>query len=250
MILRQRREITDLSTSLEESRETIGLLQEKVEEKKKYMEEANDCIKLKDSQITYLKQQISLSTEKDIGTTDARKLQLLLKHKEKELTEIKQQSDLVVQKLLEENRKLRSECEKSSRLACESMARGPSFDSHRKLRSEDKVSSKENKQCLKFVGQPKRDVAFLEAEQYSLHKHRNPPHFEHELQMRDGRRGEVEEMSERLQKEMIIAEELSKLPEVAALYRKEAKQLDPIEQIAQSIDYLVEAIRVRFGRKM
>ena len=55
-----------------------------------------------------------------------------------------------------------------------------------------------------------------------------------------------ENNEERMQKEEIIANELSKLPEVAGLYVRNIAKLDPIEQIAQSIDYLVETIRVIF----
>jgi len=223
VILRQRREITELSTAIEDCKETISELEVKMEEKRKCIEEANDCIRLKDSQITYLKQQISLITDK--APTNTKKLQLLLEYKEKEISNIMKQ----LNELIMENKRLKTGHEELTRSVCESIPRHSSYGSQLRLRSENKVSSKENKRDM--IEQPKKDVASIEAKQYNLTRE---PQLEYNQE------------DERLQKEVIIAEELSKLPEVAALYKKNLKGLDPIEQIAQSIDFLVETIRVSF----
>jgi len=113
--------IMNSQAALQDIRATISLWQEKVDEKKKQIDELKENSKSKDTQLVFLKEQLRLLTEANktnLETTRQKtdkdkkeilKLQVSLKNKDKEITEIKEQQKIESKKIEEENKKLKTE---------------------------------------------------------------------------------------------------------------------------------------------
>lgn len=60
--------------SIKDVKEILTMWQKKVDEKRKLLDEAKECIKSKDSQITYLKQQITFLTDNNKTTETTKQI--------------------------------------------------------------------------------------------------------------------------------------------------------------------------------
>lgn len=297
--------------SIKDMKEIITMWQRKVDEKRKLLDDAKECIKSKDSQISYLKQQIAFLADGAKSAENAKhdkellKLQAALKNKEKELSDAKEKHLAAKESMEQEALKLKMERNELGKVAQELKAKNALLKSqHKQLQSgldqfkgREEFSNKENQwysQSVKLkaeVDRLRKDVVRLEVEKSNLRiendvlagrvsakqeahavqkvreenkllrsencrlkedvkaaKGVKSEHFQSKYHSDLNDKSEVQsyinELEERLQKELLITNELSNLPEVSALYMKKLNMLDPIEQIAQCIDYLVETIRV------
>ena len=187
--------ILNSQAAMQDIRVTISLWQEKVDEKKKLLDEAKENIKSKDIQLTYLKEQLKLLMESNRANMDLTKsrdekakkeimkLQVSLKSKEKEVVDIKERSHTATKKLEEENRKakisnleLTQSVQEGNKMIAElkeKMIKLESQNNELKNKAED-VSGKENQwygQAIKWKGEAekmKREVVRLEAEKVKL----------------------------------------------------------------------------------
>ncbi len=104
------------------------------------------------------------------------------------------------------------------------------------LRTENYKLKEEAKIMREKLGKTEKDLQFLQAKYKIGHSEMMDLPSKYEFR--------IEELEEKLQKEVAISMELSKLPEVAPLYSAEVAAAEPIEQIARAIDFLVQTIRV------
>ena len=294
--------------SIKDVKEILTMWQKKVDEKRKLLDEAKECIKSKDSQISYLKQQITFLTDNAKTPETSKydkellKLQVTLRTKEKELYDLKEQHNNTLESTKQETLKLKMERNELEKMVKELKTKNTTLKSQCKLLQSgidkhkgQEPSNKENQwysQSMKLkaeVDKLKKDVVRLEVDKsnlriendmlagrinskqdiHSLQKMkeenkmlRNENHrlkedvkgmkdeqsfqskYRTDFSSKSQVQSYINELEERLQKELLIANELSNLPEVSTLYMKKLNMLDPIEQIAQCIDYLVESIRV------
>eukprot|EP01022_Parablepharisma_sp_SALTPOND_P031244 TRINITY_DN790_c0_g1_i1.p1 TRINITY_DN790_c0_g1~~TRINITY_DN790_c0_g1_i1.p1 ORF type:complete len:855 (-),score=188.43 TRINITY_DN790_c0_g1_i1:170-2734(-) len=322
------RAILNSQAAMQDIRVTINLWQDKVDEKKKLLDEAKETIKSKDTQIAYLREQLKLITESNKANLEANKaktdkdkkeqlkLQAALRIKEKEVVELKEQQKVTLKKLDEENRRLKTDRVELAQMLQEYTGKINSLELQLKDRQaeleaaktrEGDAAGKENQwytQALKWKAEAdklKKAVVRLEGEKTRLnlendmltgHMNANQKIHLHQKikEENNGLRTEnyklreeakfmrekmgkmdkdlqylqakyrightemidlpskyefrIEQLEDKLQKEVAISMELSKLPEVAPLYKESLGEAEPIEQIARAIDYLVQTIRV------
>ena len=104
------------------------------------------------------------------------------------------------------------------------------------LRTENYKLREEAKTMRERLGKVEKDFQYVQAKYKIGHAELVDLPSKYEFR--------IEELEEKLQKEVAISMELSKLPEVTGLYEGESAEAEPIEQIARAIDHLVQTIRV------
>ncbi len=314
---------------MQDIRASIGMWQDQVDEKKKQLDEAKEALKIKDTKIAYLNEQMRLLAESNKSYIESKrtqdeknkketlKLQVMLRAREKEVMESKEQGRLTAKKLEDENRKTKASSLELIQSVQEYSKRNGELEKHmRVLEAENAdfkakvgdASGKENlwyTQAAKWkteVDRLKHDVLRLDAEKERLnmennmltghtnanqkiHLHQKIKDENNTLRTQNFKLSEemkvlkersvrvekdfqylqakfkagpsdllslpskyelqIQQLEERLQKELAISVELSKLPEIAPIYAEQLEGAEPIEQIARTMDYLIQILRVQ-----
>ncbi len=164
--------------AMQDVRLAMSMWKEKVDEKKRLLEDSKEALRVRDAQIAHLKELLSQSGDERAVL----QFRVALKAKEKELAESREQSRQVTKKLEEENRAVKvsnlelvRSVQESSKYISDLKERLRALESaDSKAKSDISISGKENQwhaQASKWKAEAdklRRDVARLEAERARL----------------------------------------------------------------------------------